>query len=50
MKENKYDNSDFFSQYSQMSRSVEGLKGAGEWHVLQKMLPDFAGKSVLDLG
>ena len=50
MKENKYDNSDFFSQYSQMSRSVEGLKGAGEWHVLQKMLPDFAGKRVLDLG
>ena len=30
MKENKYDNSDFFSQYSQMSRSVEGLKGAGK--------------------
>ena len=50
MKENKYNNSHFFSQYSQMSRSVEGLKGAGEWHVLQKMLPDFAGKRVLDLG
>ena len=50
MKENKYDNNRFFSQYSQMSRSVEGLKGAGEWHVLQKMLPNFAGKRVLDLG
>ena len=48
MKENKYDNSDFFSQYSQMSCSVEGLKGAGEWHVLQKMLPDFAGKRVFE--
>ena len=30
MKENKYDNDKFFNQYSQMSRSVYGLKGAGE--------------------
>ncbi|WP_448635935.1 class I SAM-dependent methyltransferase [Pedobacter panaciterrae] len=37
-------------QYSQMTRSVKGLKGAGEWHVLQKMLPDFRNKHVLDLG
>lgn len=50
MKENKYDNSDFFNQYSQMARSVNGLKGAGEWHALQKMLPGFKGKRVLDLG
>ena len=50
MKENKYDDEIFFNQYSQMSRSVDGLKGAGEWHVLQKMLPDFQGKRVLDLG
>lgn len=50
MKENKYDNTRFFNQYSQMSRSLEGLKGAGEWHILQKMLPDFKGKRVLDLG
>lgn len=35
MKENKYDDSVFFDQYSRMSRSVEGLKGAGEWHVLK---------------
>ena len=41
MKENKYDDDRFFSQYAQMSRSVEGLQGAGEWHILQKMLPDF---------
>ena len=34
----------FFSQYAQMSRSVEGLQGAGEWHILQKMLPDFTDK------
>ena len=50
MKENKYDDEKFFHQYSQMSRSVDGLKGAGEWHVLQKMLPNFQGKRVLDLG
>ncbi|MDD3038588.1 bifunctional 2-polyprenyl-6-hydroxyphenol methylase/3-demethylubiquinol 3-O-methyltransferase UbiG [Bacteroides sp.] len=50
MKENKYDDNLFFNQYSQMSRSVEGLKGAGEWYILQKMLPDFTNKRVLDLG
>lgn len=50
MKENKYDDKAFFEQYSQMSRSVNGLKGAGEWHVLKQMLPDFKNKRVLDLG
>lgn len=50
MKENKYDDTHFFNQYSQMSRSVEGLKGAGEWHILKQMLPDFREKRVLDLG
>lgn len=50
MKENKYDDEAFFNQYSQMSRSVDGLRGAGEWHVLKTMLPDFKGKRVLDLG
>lgn len=50
MKENKYDDSKFFEQYSQMNRSVNGLKGAGEWHMLRRMLPDFRGKRVVDLG
>ncbi|MDU1903521.1 MAG: class I SAM-dependent methyltransferase [Dysgonomonas sp.] len=50
MKENKYDEDSFFEQYSKMSRSVNGLEGAGEWHVLQKIFPDFTGKRVLDLG
>ncbi|MBC1435139.1 class I SAM-dependent methyltransferase [Paenilisteria rocourtiae] len=50
MKENKYDNPAFFEQYSKMNRSVEGLKGAGEWHAFKKMMPDFTGKRVLDLG
>jgi SAM-dependent methyltransferase len=48
--ENKYDDATFFTKYSQMKRSVQGLEGAGEWKTLEKMLPDFAGKRVLDLG
>lgn len=50
MKENPYDNEQFFDKYSQMYRSKYGLKGAGEWHDFERMLPDFAGKRVLDLG
>ncbi len=50
MKENKYDDPSFFEQYAQMNRSLKGLEGAGEWHILQKMLPDFTAKKVLDLG
>ena len=45
-----YDDEVFFRKYSQMDRSRKGLDGAGEWHELQKLLPDFQGKSVLDLG
>ncbi|WFA09030.1 class I SAM-dependent methyltransferase [Tissierella sp. Yu-01] len=50
MKENKYDDKVFFEKYSQMSRSKEGLSCAGEWETLKKMLPDFTGKRILDLG
>ena len=50
MKENRYDDPVFFEKYSQMSRSQQGLAGAGEWEDLQKLLPDFQGKTVLDLG
>lgn len=50
MKENKYDNELFFQKYSEMARSQKGLSGAGEWHELQKLLPDFSGKRVLNLG
>lgn len=50
MKENKYDNINFFNQYKKMLRSVEGLKGSGEWHVFEKMLPNLKGKRILDLG
>ena len=50
MKENKYDDPIFFEKYNQMSRSIKGLAGAGEWPTLEPLLPDFAGKNVLDLG
>ncbi len=50
MKENKYDDEQFFLKYSNMLRSKEGLKGAGEWPELKKILPDFKNKKVLDLG
>lgn len=50
MKENKYDDERFFEQYSQMSRSVMGLGGAGEWYALRGLLPDMQGKRMLDLG
>lgn len=50
MKQNKYDHPDFFSAYEQMPRSVKGLAGAGEWHILKELIPDLKGKTVLDLG
>lgn len=50
MKENHYDNETFFEAYSRFPRSVEGLRAAGEWHELKKLLPDFTDKRVLDLG
>ncbi|MCM0650074.1 class I SAM-dependent methyltransferase [Clostridium swellfunianum] len=50
MKQNKYDDKTFFDKYSNMNRSKNGLEGAGEWNELKKMLPNFAGKRVLDLG
>lgn len=50
MKENKYDEAGFFQKYAEMDRSRGGLAAAGEWPELQKLLPDFRGKRVLDLG
>ena len=50
MKENKYDEQEFFDQYSKMRRSIGGLAEAGEWREFQKLLPDLRGKTVLDLG
>ena len=47
---NEYDNDAFFQEYAKMSRSRQGLSGAGEWHQLQPLFPPLEGKSVLDLG
>lgn len=50
MKQNKYDDLNFFSAYERMPRSEKGLEGAGEWPVLNALLPDLRNKTVLDLG
>lgn len=47
---NIYDSPHFFEKYSQMSRSKEGMAGAGEWPTLKELLPTFKYKKVLDLG
>lgn len=49
MKQNKYDDEDFFAKYSEMPRSVDGLASAGEWPAFQT-LPDLRDRRVLDLG
>ncbi len=50
MKKNIYDDEMFFEAYANMSRSKGGLKAAGEWSVLEALIPNLHGKSVLDLG
>ena len=50
MSQNIYDEPGFFEGYAQLPRSLHGLAGAPEWPALQAMLPDLAGKRVLDLG
>ena len=41
MKENKYDDPGFFEAYGKMTRSRDGLEGAGEWPALKPLLPNF---------
>jgi len=50
MQENKYDDPEFFEEYSKMYRSQKGLLGAGEWYEFQKLLPNLKNSTVLDLG
>lgn len=45
-----YDDPTFFKEYAAMSRSRQGLAGAGEWHQLQPLFPALQGARVLDLG
>ena len=47
---NEYDNEVFFEKYAQMERSKRGLQGAGEWYMLEHMLPCLKNKAFLDLG
>ena len=50
MAQNIYDNPEFFTGYSQLDRSVQGLAGAAEWPALRALLPDLHGLRVVDLG
>ncbi|TXL72672.1 class I SAM-dependent methyltransferase [Vineibacter terrae] len=50
MAQNIYDQPDFFAGYSRLGRSVHGLAGAAEWPAIRALLPDLAGKRIVDLG
>jgi SAM-dependent methyltransferase len=50
VKQNKYDDPNFFAKYSKMPRSTGGLESAGEWPAFRSLLPELRGKRVLDLG
>ena len=50
MAQNIYDQADFFTGYSRLGRSVHGLAGAAEWPAIRALLPDLAGKRIVDLG
>ncbi|KAK0712395.1 S-adenosyl-L-methionine-dependent methyltransferase, partial [Lasiosphaeria miniovina] len=50
MPQNIYDTPGFFTNYSKLLRSREGLQGAPEWPRLQSFFPDLGGARVLDLG
>jgi SAM-dependent methyltransferase len=50
MAQNIYDNPEFLAGYSQIPRQLHGLAGAPEWPRVRAMLPDVAGRRVVDLG
>lgn len=50
MAQNIYDNAAFFEGYSTLPRSVRGLDAAPEWPSVRSLLPDVAGKRIVDLG
>ena len=50
MAQNIYDQPDFFAGYSRLTRSVRGLDGVPEWPAVRALLPDLAGRRVVDLG
>lgn len=50
MTQNIYDNDEFYAGYSQLPRSLEGLKAAPEWPAVRALLPNLDNARVLDLG
>lgn len=48
--QNIYDDPDFLAGYATLDRQVRGLDGAAEWPALQALLPEIAGRRVVDLG
>ena len=50
MAQNIYDRPDLFAGYSQLRRSIHGLVGAPEWPAIRALLPDLAGRRIVDLG
>jgi SAM-dependent methyltransferase len=50
VKQNKYDDPDFFAEYSRMPRSMHGMAAGMEWTTFRALLPDLRDKRVLDLG
>ncbi|MGI8938305.1 MAG: class I SAM-dependent methyltransferase [Iamia sp.] len=50
MTQNIYDDPEFFERYSLLPRSVGGLEQAPEWPTLRALLPEVAGRRVVDLG
>jgi SAM-dependent methyltransferase len=50
VKQNKYDEPEFFAEYSRMPRSMHGLSAGLEWTTFRALLPDLMDRRVLDLG
>ncbi|MBO9582203.1 MAG: class I SAM-dependent methyltransferase [Sphingobium sp.] len=50
MAQNIYDNPDFFRGYCTLPRQTLGLAGAPEWPMVRRLIPDLAGKRIIDLG
>jgi SAM-dependent methyltransferase len=48
--QNIYDDPEFLAGYVTLDRQVHGLDGAAEWPTLRSMLPEMAGRRVVDLG
>ncbi|KAK3689118.1 S-adenosyl-L-methionine-dependent methyltransferase [Podospora appendiculata] len=50
MSQNIYDTPEFFTNYSNLLRSRQGLDGAPEWPRMQTFLPSLPGSRIIDLG